>query len=206
MLSSSVLTFLDFFGTAIFAISGALTAGRKQFDIFGVLVVALITAIGGGTLRDLVLNAHPIAWVENTAYLYVGMGAALSAFLVMRFYPIPQKALDTCDAVGLAFFAMAGIQKAQALGHGVEICLIMGIMTGVAGGVLRDIICNDIPLVMHKEVYAVAALAGGALYWFLLYLGLNTSTSMVAGMLTILILRLIGIYKGLSIPVLSVRD
>ncbi|MFT6910697.1 MAG: putative membrane protein YeiH, partial [Oleiphilaceae bacterium] len=117
---SSVISFLDFFGVAVFAISGALTAGHKKLDIFGVMVVALITCLGGGTLRDLILNSHPVIWVENTNYLLVGILSAFSTFLVVRLYKMPMRLLEVCDAIGLAFFTIAGMQKAQLLGYSPE--------------------------------------------------------------------------------------
>jgi len=197
---SSVISFLDFFGVAVFAISGALTAGHKKLDIFGVIVVALITCLGGGTLRDLILNSHPVIWVENTNYLLVGILSAFSTFLVVRLYQMPMRLLEVCDAIGLAFFTIAGMQKAQLLGHSAEISLLMGVMTGVAGGILRDTLCNEIPLIFHKEIYALAAITGGALFLLLQYFGFGSEISMIIGMLAILTLRLTGIFMGLSMP------
>ena len=101
----------------MFAISGALTAGHKKLDVFGVMVVALITCLGGGTLRDLILDAHPVVWIENTLYLLVGIAAAFFTFVVVRLYRMPMRMLEVFDAIGLDFFTIAGIQKAQALGH-----------------------------------------------------------------------------------------
>ena len=199
-MSSSIIAFLDFFGIAVFAISGALTAGHKKLDIFGVMVVALITCLGGGTLRDLILDSHPVVWIENTSYLFVAILAAFSTFVVVRVYRMPMRMLEVCDAIGLAFFTIAGMQKTQALGYSPEIMLLMGLMTGVAGGILRDVVCNEIPLIFHKEIYALAAIAGGVLFLVLQYFGFDSGVSMIAGMLTILILRLTGIFMGLSLP------
>jgi len=197
---SSALDFLDFFGIAVFAISGALTAGHKKLDIFGVIVVALVTCLGGGTLRDLILDAHPVVWIANTYYLLTGVLAALFTFLVVRFFKMPMRMLEVCDAIGLAFFTIAGIQKAQALGHSAEICLLMGLMTGVAGGVIRDVVCNEIPLIFHREIYALAAIAGGTLYLALSHMGFSVELSMLFGIITALSLRLTGIFMGLSLP------
>lgn len=194
--------FLDFFGIAVFAISGALVAGRVGFDVFGVLVIALLTALGGGTLRDLILDAHPVAWIENTHYLTVGIVAGLSTFGWVRLRRIPFRVLEVCDAVGLAFFTVAGAQKALSLGHEPEICVLMGMMTGVAGGVLRDVVCNELPLIFHKEIYATAAIVGAIS--FLLaesWLTLGTDIAILIGMLVTLSLRLSGIFFGWSLPV-----
>jgi len=199
-MSLSIIAFLDFFGIAVFAISGALTAGHKKLDVFGVMVVALITCLGGGTLRDLILDSHPVVWIENTSYLLVAILAAFSTFVVVRVYRMPMRMLEVCDAIGLAFFTIAGMQKTQALGYSPEIMLLMGLMTGVAGGILRDVVCNEIPLIFHKEIYALAAIAGGVLFLILQYFSFDSGVSMIAGMLTILILRLTGIFMGLSLP------
>lgn len=191
---------LDYFGIFVFAISGALVAGRKGFDIFGALVVALITCLGGGTLRDLAMNAHPLIWIENSTYLLVGAIAALATFILVKFRCIPMRTLEVCDAIGLAFFTIAGAQKALSYGYSFEICMLMGVMTGVAGGVLRDVICNDLPLVFHKEIYATAALSGAAAYLLVVDLDLANGVAIAVGMGVTLALRLAGIYRGWSLP------
>ena len=203
----SLVSFLDFFGIAVFAMSGALTAGNKRLDIFGVLVIALVTCLGGGTLRDVILDSHPVVWIENTSYLLVAIVSAFVTFILMRSsYRVPARMLEVCDAIGLAFFAMAGMKKTQLLGYSPEITLIMGVMRGVVGGMIRDVVCNEIPLIFHKEIYAVAAIAGGAVFLLLQYLGIASELSMVIGMLTILTLRLMGVFMGLSMPVYFMND
>ncbi|OZG71385.1 hypothetical protein BTA51_20835 [Hahella sp. CCB-MM4] len=192
--------FLDVFGIAVFAISGALSAGHKKLDVFGVLVVALVACLGGGTLRDLILDAHPVIWIANTSYLFIGILAALATFVLVRMHWIPKHTLEVCDAIGLAFFTLAGTQKALALGHSTEICLLMGLMTGVAGGVLRDIICNEIPLIFHKEIYATAAIAGGLIFLSLHHFQVNEQLAAILGMATTLVFRLAGIFFGISLP------
>ncbi len=192
--------FLDYFGIAVFAITGALVAGTKRLDVFGVLVVALITCLGGGTLRDLVLDAHPVPWIANTAYLAVGIIAALSTLLWIRLRQVPLRMLEVFDAIGLAFFTIAGVQRTMALGHSAEICLLMGLMTGVAGGVLRDIVCNEIPLIFHREIYATAAITGAGAYLLALHLEIPPELAALGGMAITLSLRLAGIYRGWSLP------
>lgn len=199
-MTPSIISFLDFFGVAVFAISGALTAGHKKLDVVGVIVVALITCLGGGTLRDLILDAHPVVWIENTNFLLVGILSAFATFLVVRLYKMPIRLLEVCDAIGLAFFTISGIQKAELLGHSPEVCLLMGVMTGVAGGIIRDIVCNEIPLIFHKEIYASAALLGGSVYLLLVHLGAAFEVSILSGMAAILVLRLTGVFMGLSLP------
>lgn len=199
---SSLVLLLDYFGIAVFAMSGAITAANKRLDVFGVLVVALITCLGGGTLRDLILGAQPVIWVAQPAYLYVGLAAGLLVFVLSRFVALPMRMLEVSDAIGLAFFTLAGMQKAQGLGHSGEIVLLMGVMTGVAGGILRDVLCNEIPLIFHREIYATAAIGGGALFLLLQDLGVEGGLALLLGMAAVLGLRLTGIYFGLSLPAL----
>jgi uncharacterized membrane protein YeiH len=194
-MSSSILAFLDFFGIAVFAMSGALAAGHKKFD-----------SLGGGTLRDGILESHPVVWIENSIFLFVGISAAFATFVVVRLHRMPMRMLEVCDAIGLAFFTISGMQKAQALGYSPEIMLLMGLMTGVAGGIMRDIVCNEIPLIFHKEIYATAAIVGGLLFIVLQYFNIDAEISMILGMLTILILRLTGIFMGISMPAFLFSD
>ncbi|MGY8775967.1 MULTISPECIES: trimeric intracellular cation channel family protein [Spongiibacter] len=196
---ASLSAFLDFFGIAVFAASGTLTACQKRLDIFGVLVIALITCLGGGTLRDVILGVDPI-WIADSRYLWLGMMAAISTFIVQRFVRLPLKLLDVFDGIGLAFFTLAGVQKALGLGMDPEIAVLMGLMTGVAGGIMRDVLCNDIPLIFHREIYATAAISGGLLFTLLLHLGQPETLSMLAGMAVIIGLRLLGIFFGLALP------
>ncbi|RMF19758.1 MAG: trimeric intracellular cation channel family protein [Gammaproteobacteria bacterium] len=201
-----MFAFLDFFGLTVFAISGALVAGQKRFDVFGVLVVAFVTALGGGTLRDLVLNAHPVVWLGNTHYLNAALLAGLGTFLWARAAPIPMKALAVADAIGLAFFTVTGAEKALSLGHSWEVAMIMGMTTGVAGGVIRDIICNEVPLIFHKEIYATPALLGALAFIIGREYGLENLAAWL-GMGVTLSLRLAGVYFGWSLPAfLSVND
>lgn len=196
---ASLTAFLDFFGIAVFAVSGTLTACQKRLDIFGVLVIAIITCLGGGTLRDVILGVEPI-WIVDSRYLWLGMIAAVTTFVLQRFVRLPLKLLDVFDGIGLAFFTLAGIQKALGLGQPAEIAVLMGLMTGVAGGIMRDVLCNDIPLIFHREIYATAAISGGLLFVLLLHFGQPQTLAMLVGMAVIISLRLLGIFFGLALP------
>src|SRR5918994_4231161 len=167
------LYLLDLFGVAVFAISGALTAGRKSMDLFGVVVVAVITAIGGGTVRDVLLNDHPVFWIEDPTYLIVILAAAAATLLYARFRRPPRASLLVADAFGLAVFTFIGAQTAYAAGVSDLIVVLMGTITGVAGGVMRDVLCAEVPLILRREVYATAAIAGAATYVLLRELGLD---------------------------------
>jgi uncharacterized membrane protein YeiH len=148
----------------VFAASGALAAGRKSFDWIGVGVIAVVTAIGGGTLRDLLLDRHPIFWIADTTYLWVVLAAAVATLLYVRRRRPPNGSLLVADALGLALFTISGAQVAEAQGLPALIVVTMGAITGAAGGVLRDVLCNEVPLLFGRAtLYATAAIAGAAL-------------------------------------------
>src|SRR5215470_9801671 len=188
-----ILYILDLVGVAVFAVSGALAAGRMGLDLFGVVVLAALTAIGGGTLRDLLLNRHPIFWITDATYLTVIIVSALLTVGYVRILPPPGNALLVADAFGLALFAMSGAQVAEAAQRPPLIVVLLGTMTGVAGGVLRDVITAQIPLLLRRDIYATAAIGGIALYLFLQAAGLKRSWAFGAGMVLVATLRLCAI-------------
>ncbi len=159
-----MIYYLDLFGTAVFAVAGALAAGRHRLDLFGVVVVGLVTAVGGGTLRDVILDARPVFWVADLAYLAVGTAAALVTFFWARLHRLRTGALLVADAFGLAVFTVVGAKKALLLGNSAPVALTMGLLTGVAGGIARDLLTGEVPLVLRREIYATASLAGAVLY------------------------------------------
>lgn len=197
----------DLFGVAVFAITGALMAGRKSMDLFGVLVIAIITALGGGTLRDLILDNHPVSWIRNDTYILVASIAAVGTVLWVRLtQPIHERGLLIADAFGLAVFTVIGTEVA--LQHNVpySTALIMGVMTGVAGGVMRDVICNEIPLIFQKEIYATACLLGSLVFIVLRELQTPHWLDTGIAMLTVLLTRLAAIRWHLSLPRFHLLD
>lgn len=197
----------DLFGTAVFAIAGALMAGRKSMDLFGVLVVALVTALGGGTLRDMILDNHPVVWVRDDTYITVASLAALGTVLWVRFTgPLPERWLLVADAFGLAVFTVIGTEVALANQTPVSAAIILGTMTGVAGGVIRDVICNEIPLIFHKEIYATACLVGALALVLLKPLGLPMGVEIVFAMALVLGIRLAAIRWHLALPRFHLLD
>ena len=194
---------LDLFGTAVFAIAGALAGGRKKMDLFGIVVVALATALGGGTIRDAVLGVRPVFWVTDPTYLIVGSLAALVTFVTVRFVLMPRSLMLVTDAFGLAVFTVIGTHRSLATGAGAFVAVIMGMTTGVAGGIVRDLLCGEIPLVLCKEVYAVASLVGAAIYTAMAALGVSDQVAMTAAVVVILGIRLAAIHWGLSLPVFA---
>ncbi len=197
---------LDLFGVAVFAITGALMAGRKSMDLFGVLVIAIITALGGGTLRDVILDNHPVAWIRNDLYILVAVVAALGTIVWVRFTrPIHEKGLLIADALGLAAFTVIGTQVAIQHEMPISAAVIMGVMTGVAGGVIRDIICNEIPLIFHREIYATACIAGSLTY-ILLQQVIPVDFAVAVSGITVLIIRLAAIRWHLELPRFHLLD
>jgi len=195
-----MLYYLDLAGVAVFAASGVLAARDRDLDLLGIVVVAAITAVGGGTLRDLLLDRHPIFWVTDTTYLIVITAAALLTAAYVRVRPPPGTSLLVADALGLALFALSGAQLAEAAQCPPMIVVLMGTMTGVTGGVLRDVITARVPLVLRREIYATAAIAGVTLYLILKALGVPGMPAFVAGVVAVVALRLLAIRLGLHLP------
>ena len=197
---------IQFIGVAVFAVSGALTAGRKSFDLLGVVVIATVTAIGGGTLRDLLLDRHPVFWIAEPAYLYVILAAALLTIPYTRRFPPPERTLLIADALGLAFFSISGAQIAEAAGVAGIGAVIMGTLTGAAGGVVRDVLCVEIPLVLRPgRLYATTAITGISVY-LLLQGVLPTGIPALIGMACIAGLRIASILWDLTLPVFTLTD
>jgi uncharacterized membrane protein YeiH len=202
-----LLQLIDYAGVAVFAVSGALTAGRKSLDLLGVVVIALVTAIGGGTVRDVLLDRHPVFWIAEPTYILIIVSAALLTVPYVRLRPPPLTALQTADALGLAFFAISGAQVAETRNVAPVVIVIMGTITGVFGGVLRDVLCNEIPMILRKgNIYATAAIVGITIYVASLRLGLGNVAASVLGMATIATLRVAAIVWSLTLPVFSVND
>ena len=198
-----LLYFLDLTGVAIFAASGVLAARDRDLDLLGVIVVAAITAIGGGTLRDLLLNRHPIFWISDTWYLVIIILSAILTVAYVRIWPPPGATILVADALGLALFALYGAQLAEAAQCSPLIVVLMGTMTGVTGGVLRDVITAQIPLILRREIYATAAIVGIAVYLALQTLGMGRGPAFWSGMFVVAALRLLAIRWGLHLPVFS---
>lgn len=153
----------DMFGTAVFAFSGVLVAGRLRMDGFGVMVLAAVTAIGGGTIRDMILGATPVFWVRDPLYIWVVIATALIGMWMVKLpRRMPWYVLPVADAFGLALFTVIGAQKALNFGTSGLIAVLMGTMTGVAGGMIRDVLAREVPMVLQKEIYATACILGGS--------------------------------------------
>jgi len=195
----------DLIGCGIFAISGAIMASQRKMDGVGVLVLAAVTAIGGGTLRDLLLGL-PVFWLHETSYIYAITVSSLLAILwINSSKKLPAKALEFADALGLALFVVMGTAKALNAGVPPLTAVIMGTMTGCFGGMIRDVLANEIPLIFRKELYAACCIAGASAY-VLLLMYFSTIISAIVAFTIILLLRLMAIKWQLMIPVFSYKD
>ena len=193
----SLLLSLDYFGVFVFATTGAMLAARKEMDIFGFVVLALMPAIGGGTLRDLILDV-PVFWLENTDYLFITLAAALLTFFTVRFIDRLSEALLWFDALGLSVFCTLGAEKTLSVLGDPIIAVMMGVITAVAGGIMRDVIANETPLILHKDVYATAAFTGATLFVVATYS--TPSLAVPIGIGSAFVVRVLGIKFGLSLP------
>lgn len=193
---------LDFIGTFAFAISGIRLAAGKRFDWFGGYVVGLATAIGGGTIRDVMLGVTPF-WMTNSVYL-ICTGVALLVVIAFSKYLVRMNnTWFLFDTLGLALFTIAGMQKTLHAGFPIWVAIIMGCITGAAGGVIRDVFINEVPLIFRKEIYAMACVLGGVVYWLCTLVGIEVRTTVVISFCVVVLVRIVAVWKHISLPVLK---
>ena len=192
---------LEMLGTAAFAASGALAASRKRMDIFGFCVLALMPAVGGGTLRDIIIGRLPVFWVSDNHYVAVAIIAALIVFFAPHRKPGGRRQLLIwADALGLALFAALGTEICLAHGTGALVAVMLGVTTAVTGGMIRDVICNEIPLILSREIYATAAFAASLAYVFTDRLALGDNVALAVAVATGLAVRGLSIVYNWSLP------
>ena len=198
---------LEHFGVGVAAITGVLAARGKQVDLFGVIVLALVTAFGGGTLRDLLVGDRPLFWIRDPNFLLNASVVALAVFVIARFHEFPRQVLLVADAFALALFTMIGAKKALAFDVAPSIAVAMGVITGVVGGIMRDVLTGEIPLVFRREIYlyATAALCGAVVFVLLAKWSLGEQINMMVSAGTTLGLRLAAIRWKLGLPVFQHR-
>ncbi len=202
----SLYTFIDLAGTFAFAISGAVAARQKGLDVFGILVIAFTVACGGGIIRDVCIGAIPPAGLSDWRYLVVAMAAAA---ITMSLQPLVRKLnrpVLLFDALGLALFAVSGARKALVFGHNNEVAILLGMITAVGGGILRDILLNSVPVVLEKEIYASAALAGASVVVIGSYFRWPGDWVFLAGFLLCFILRILALYYHWELPVFRKKN
>jgi uncharacterized membrane protein YeiH len=198
----------EYMAVAVCAISGVLAAEGKGMDLFGALVLAIVTAVGGGTIRDLCLGIEPVFWVQAPQHITTALLAAIMTFVLARFIEMPNRALMVADAFGLALFGIVGTERALSHGSPALNAIILGVVTGVAGGILRDVLRGEVPWVFRKEIdlYATAVFCGAVVYVILKKLLPDSPIPRHSGMAVILMLRLAAMKWRLRLPVFRSRN
>ncbi|MGY3793680.1 trimeric intracellular cation channel family protein [uncultured Aquimarina sp.] len=195
---------LDILGTIAFAISGALSAMNRKFDLFGIFIIAFVTSIGGGTLRDVLIGATPVSWMQNTLNLYLISGVTILSIIFRNKLDYLKKSLFLFDTIGLGIFTIIGVEKGIQTDLAPIVSVALGAMTGCFGGVIRDILCNEIPVIFRKEIYATASIAGGICFMVLYQLNTPMNIIYVSTTLLIIVIRLIVVKYRISLPLFTV--
>ncbi|MAP55030.1 trimeric intracellular cation channel family protein [Altibacter sp.] len=195
----SLFLIIDILGTISFSISGVLTALKKRMDPFGILIIAFVTAVGGGTLRDVLID-FPITWMRNLTFVYVILGAAVFAVIFRRWLGYIRRSLFLFDTIGIALYTIVGVEKGLAADLPPLICIALGTMSACFGGVIRDILCNEIPIIFRKEIYATACILGGVTYFILLKTTLSENWVVILSGAVVITIRLLAVYFKLSLP------
>jgi len=191
---------IDILGTIAFAISGVLVAMEKKMDIFGVLIIAFATAVGGGTLRDIMIGSTPVFWMRDYTYISIIIGTVAFAVLFANHLHNFPKTLLFFDAVGLGLFTMVGVEKGLAYELLPVMCIALGTVTACFGGVIRDILCNKIPTIFSREIYATACILGGVSYFVLIQLPIEEAYAYSIAILVVIVGRLLAIRFGIALP------
>jgi uncharacterized membrane protein YeiH len=191
---------IDILGTIAFAISGVLVALDKKMDPFGVLIIAFVTAVGGGTLRDVMIGINPVSWMTNMTYVYVIFGSTVFAIVLRNKINYLRTSLFLFDTIGIGLYTVVGIEKGLNAGLHPIICIALGTMTACFGGVIRDILCNEIPVIFRKEVYATACILGGLTYFLLRLFMANTNLIFIIAIIVVIVIRLIAVKFKVSLP------
>jgi uncharacterized membrane protein YeiH len=188
------------------AMTGALSAGRRSMDWFGVIIIACVTALGGGSVRDVLLGHYPLTWVKHPEYLVLTCCAALFTIFIAKWMRHLRSIFLLLDALGLIGFTIIGCQIAMQMGQGFVVAAVAGVLTGVSGGILRDILCNDVPLVFRRELYASIAFVAVIFYWVCIKLGFSQEVTIISTLIFGFSLRCIAIYFGLEMPKFIYKD
>jgi len=191
---------IDILGTIAFAISGVLVALNKKMDPFGVFIIAFVTAVGGGTLRDILIGQVPVSWMTSMTYVYVVFGATVFAIVFRKKINYLRTSLFLFDTIGIGLYTVVGIEKGISAGLHPIICVTLGTMTACFGGVIRDILCNEIPVIFRKEIYATACILGGVTYFVFRELPIDNNLVFVFAGLVVIIVRLIAVKFKISLP------
>ena len=197
---TSIQYSLEIAGTFFFAISGALAIRDQQNDLFGATFTGFVTAIGGGTLRDIMLGSYPLVWIGDINFLYAILAGVLVAYLFFKILSGLRRSLLVFDTLGISFFTILGVEKALSVGVRPEIAVIMGMFTAIMGGVIRDVLTNDTPVLFRKEIYATACLAGAILYVVLNNMGWERNPNLIVSAILIVVIRILAVRYKLALP------
>ncbi len=206
MIELSLFNILDLLGTIAFAISGALAAMNRRLDLFGIFIIAFVTAIGGGTVRDILIGNTPVTWMENTIYIYLIGFVTILAIIFRKDLDHLKKSLFLFDTIGLGIFTITGVEIGIQNDLNPIISITLGAMTGTFGGVIRDILCNEIPVIFRKEIYATACIVGGMAFILLYEAGMQQDLIYVLTSLTVILIRLMAVKFQISLPSFYLSD
>ncbi|MDC8003535.1 trimeric intracellular cation channel family protein [Aureisphaera galaxeae] len=195
----SLFLLIDILGTIAFAVSGALVAMKKRLDLFGIFIIAFVTALGGGTLRDILIDA-PVTWMRDLTFVYVIVGATIVAIIFRRKLNYVRRSLFLFDTIGIALYTVIGVEKGIAADLPPLVCIALGTMSACFGGVIRDILCNEIPIIFRKEIYATACILGGTVYFLLLETSLSQDFIVFISGGIVIAIRLLAVLFNLSLP------
>ncbi|TVZ47075.1 putative membrane protein YeiH [Olleya sp. Hel_I_94] len=191
---------IDILGTIAFAISGVLVALNKRMDAFGILIIAFVTAVGGGTLRDVLIGETPVSWMKDMTFIYVVIASTIFAVVFRSKIDYLRKSLFLFDTIGIGLYTVVGVEKGISAGLHPIICIFLGTMSACFGGVIRDILCNEIPVIFRKEVYATACILGGATYFVVIKLPIASDFVFVIAGAVVITVRLIAVKFKISLP------
>ncbi|MDX2362644.1 MAG: trimeric intracellular cation channel family protein [Crocinitomicaceae bacterium] len=190
----------DVIGTFVFAISGVMAAVERKFDLFGAIILGFVTAVGGGTMRDVLIGATPVGWMNNDLYVWIILSSIPVAYFFSKILRLLRTTFLMFDTIGIGVFTILGIEKSLAIGLSPLVALMMGVVSAVFGGVLRDVLSGQVPLIFRHEIYAFACVFGGVVYLTFKHFGAQPELSLVVSILTVITMRLMAIRKGWSIP------
>lgn len=194
-----LILLIDILGTIAFAISGVLIALNKRLDPFGILIIAFVTAVGGGTLRDILIDV-PVTWMQNLIYVYVIVVSTILAVIFRKRLGYIRRSLFLFDTIGISLFTIIGVEKGIATGFSPVICVALGTMTACFGGVIRDILCNEIPIIFRKEIYATACILGATVYFLLQATPISANFIVIISGSIVFTVRFLAVYFNLSLP------
>lgn len=195
----SLFLVIDILGTIAFAVSGTLTATRKQMDLFGIFIIAFVTAVGGGTLRDLLIDAN-VTWMRDLTFVYVIIISAIVAIVFRGKLQYVRRSLFLFDTIGIALYTIVGIEKGIAASFPPLVCIALGTMSACFGGVIRDILCNEIPVIFRKNIYATACILGGVAYFVLRKFGVGENIIVIVSGSIVITVRLLAVTFNWSLP------